>query len=101
MEYLITKREVCPECNGSRIDPEYLDADGRKAITDGADLIPLRVPSYEPNYLCARCEDGYIETTVDILEVLSKLSWTENTRPLGDGTSVSDLHKMESPRIEE
>lgn len=66
-EYLITKREKCEAC----------DATGKRVFIDENSLAvnSSSLTLYRPQttVACRSCVKGYIETSVDLLEVLSKL----------------------------
>lgn len=75
MTYIITRRDKCSQCDGTgrfyQYDPE-MDAP------------------------CMFCTDGYLDTCVDLLEVLGGLRWDE---PVGDGL-VREA-KFRNLRVEE
>lgn len=60
-EYFVTKREKCEACNGD-------GKEKRRSLMISADD-PIE---------CHECDGfGYIDTPVDLLEVLAKVRWTE------------------------
>lgn len=70
-EYFITKREKCKVCDGT----------GRKAFIEKNSLA-INSSSLTPFHpqttiTCGHCVKGYIETQVDLLEVLAKVRWTD------------------------
>lgn len=99
MTYILFKRETCPECKGSRVNPQWLTPDSYLAIAKGKSLIPVEADASSPIH-CPTCEgDGCVSEPVDLLDVLKKISWGR-LYETSDG-SVVGTSTFENLRIEE
>jgi len=81
--YFIVKKTKCEAC------------DGKGYVMPGANSVGAACPNFDPFGSGPRCQGGYIETQVDLLDVLVKLRFS---------LTVSDnqyLQALESIRIDE
>ena len=67
-EYFVTRREKCEGCDGR----SYNITDTDKGIAETCPNNVMIVGNLAPH-----CVNGYIDTPVDLLEVLAKVRWTE------------------------